>query len=291
MVRMLMQSGADPHATTAGIYALRDAASPLAIALEREYEEIVAIIGEEERRRNAGRASEEEGVAELRHALEACDDEALAELLSRRPDLASSPIADSRWTLLHLASAFLLPRAAARLLDLGADVNSHAPDGWTPLDVAGSGGGLTHYPGLHRNPKESAEAMGMIHLLQQRGATLTARSAVILGDEASLRRIAAEENLITPRDDRGWLLRLAVDCNQHGMLRLLLDLGLDPDARVRVEESDQLTFTWGMPLYQCARYGKHAMARCCSRAAPIRMARCMRAARPCQKLSDSAMRR
>src|SRR6185369_3453288 len=41
----------------------------------------------------------------------------------------------------------------------------------------------------------------------------------------------------------------------------LLDLGLDPDARVRVEEDDKPTFTWGMPLYECARHGKHEMAR------------------------------
>jgi hypothetical protein len=39
-----------------------------------------------------------------------------------------------------------------------------------------------------------------------------------------------------------------------------LDLGLDPDARARVDDGDEIGFTWGMPLYQCTRYGKHAMA-------------------------------
>jgi hypothetical protein len=34
-----MQSGADPHAGTAGIYALREAAAPLAIAVERGYDD------------------------------------------------------------------------------------------------------------------------------------------------------------------------------------------------------------------------------------------------------------
>jgi len=260
MVRTLMQSGADPHATTAGIHALRDAASPLGIAREREYDEIVAIILEEEQRRQTSRPVEEDAVSELRRALEAREDDALVELLSRRPDLVNFQMPGSRGTLLHLASAFLLRRTAARLLDRGVDVNSQTRDGWSPLDVAGSGGGLTRYPGVHRDPNESADAMAMIGLLLERGAELTARSAVILGDEASLRRIAAEEDVITPRDDRGWLLRLAVDCNRPGMLQLLLDFGLDPDARVRVEDGDQPSFTWGMPLYQCARYGKHAMA-------------------------------
>ena len=44
------------------------------------------------------------------------------------------------------------------------------------------------------------------------------------------------------------------------MLELLLDLGLDPDARARVRNVDDIAFTWGMPLYQCVRRGKHAMA-------------------------------
>jgi ankyrin repeat protein len=100
----------------------------------------------------------------------------------------------------------------------------------------------------------------MARLLRGRGAELTARSAVIVGDDEFLRRKAAEDDLITPQDDRGWLLRLAVDCDRSEILKLLLDFGLDPDARVRVEDDDEITFTWGMPLYQCARYGKHAMA-------------------------------
>ncbi len=260
MVRVLMQSGADPHATTAGIYALRDAATPLLLARERDYAEIVAIIREEEQRRTARRTVEEDALAELRCALEARDEDSLAAILSQRPDLAESLLPGSPWTLLHLASALLLQRTASLLLDGGAVVNLQIRDGWTPLDVAGAGAGLTRGPEIHRDPAESAETMAMVRLLQERGAKPTARSAVILGDEALLRGIAAQEDVIAPRDDRGWLLRLAVDCNRRGMLQLLLDLGLDPDARVAVEEGDSPTFSWGMPLYQCARCGKHAMA-------------------------------
>src|SRR6185295_18165347 len=69
-----------------------------------------------------------------------------------------------------------------------------------------------------------------------------------------------DEDLIPPRDDRGWLLRLAVDYDRPEILKLLVDLGLDPDARMRVEEDDKPTFTWGMPLYECARHGKYEMA-------------------------------
>ena len=48
MVRLLMEAGADARK---GIYPHRDATSALAIAREREYGEIVAIIEEEERLR------------------------------------------------------------------------------------------------------------------------------------------------------------------------------------------------------------------------------------------------
>ena len=168
MVRALMQSGADPCAGAAGIYALRDAASPLAIAMERGYDEIVAVIREEDKRRKGERR---------------CD------------------------------------------------------------------------------PADRAERMaGMVRLLRGRGAELTARSAVIAGDKEFLCRKAAEDDLITPRDDRCCLLSFAVDCDRPEILKPLLDFGLDPDARVRVEGDDENSFTFGMPLYQCARYGKYAMA-------------------------------
>src|SRR5262249_29143479 len=49
MVRVLMQSGADPHAGTADIYALREVAAPRAIAVDRGYDGIAASIREEER--------------------------------------------------------------------------------------------------------------------------------------------------------------------------------------------------------------------------------------------------
>lgn len=173
MVRTLVHSGADPHITTAGLYALRDAATPFAIARERGYDDIAAIIRDEEQRRERGRPTASDAPAELRRAFESRDED----------------------------------------------------------------------------------------LLRGRNVQLTARSAVILGDVSALRKIAAAEDLITPRDDRGWLLRLAVDHDRPDILELLLDLGLDPDARVRVDDSDQGTFSWGMPLYQCARRGKPDMAR------------------------------
>jgi len=246
MVRLLMQSGGNPHTTTAGIYALREAATPLAIAVERGYDEITAII-----RQNAKDPVVYEAPAELRHAIQAGDEELAIDLLERHPGLVEFQTPGDRWTPLHLASAMLLQNSVLWLLDHGADVNRKSSDGSSALDVVG----------IHRDPTDRPEAVAAIaHLLLKRGALLAPRSAVILGDSGFLRAKAAETNLIAPQDDRGWLLTLAVDNNKPEILKQLLDLGLDPDARVRVEEDDHVSFSWGMPLYQCARYGKHAMA-------------------------------
>lgn len=251
MVRTLMQSGADPHVTTAGIYALRHAATPFAIATERGYEEVAAIIQEEERRREADRPPAADGTARLSRAFETRDEGLLLDVLNHHPELVHLRLSGQRWSCLHTASALLFTRAAVWLLDHGANVNEPAGDGSTPLDVAG----------LSSNPRENApELVAMATLLRSRGAALTPRAAVILGEDSFLRETAKVEDLITPRDDRGWLLRAAVDCGRPDMLKLLLDLGLDPDARVRVDDDDAVTFSWGMPLYQCARYGKHTMA-------------------------------
>ncbi len=251
MVRTLMQFGADPQVATAGIYALRYASTPLAIAKERGYEDIAAIIQEEERQREAGRPAATDAPAELRRAFETGDEDLVIHLLNRHPDLVHLRLFGEHWSLLHIASARLFPRAAAWLLDHGANVDELAGDGSTPLDVAG----------LRSDPSENTQELAaMARLLRGRGAALTPRTAVILGDDAFLREIASDQDLIAPRDNRGWLLRLAVDCDRPNILKLLLDLGLDPDARVRVEDDDRIAFSWGMPLYQCARYGKRLMA-------------------------------
>jgi hypothetical protein len=206
MFRALMQFGADPHSGTAGIYALRDAASPLAIALERDYDEIAGIIREEEERREAGLPTADQVPAELRGALQTGDEDLALDILQRHPELIHFQMPGSRWTFLHLASALLLPRTAKWLLDRGAEINSRARDGSAALDVAG----------LYCDPANRAERdEAMVRLLRGRGAELTVRSAVIVGDGEFLRRKAAEENVITPQDGRGWLLRLAVDCERR----------------------------------------------------------------------------
>ncbi len=248
IVRVLMESGADPHA---GIHPHPEATSALTIATERGHDDIAAIIREEEKRREAGRPTVGEIPAELWAAIRAGDEERAMATLQLHPELVRVQNPGNGWTLLHVASVLLFRRMAAWLLDHGADANRRAKDGSTPLDVAGQ----------RCVASEREEGLAaVVGRLRERGAELTARSAVILGDADFLRARHAEGALATPLDDNGWLLRLAVDCDRPEILELLLDFGLDAGARVRVDDVDEIAFTWEMPLYQCARYGKHAMA-------------------------------
>ncbi len=248
MVGALMQLGANPNAT---VYPRRDATTPLIIAMERGYDEIAAIIRDEEKRREAGRPASSDVPGELHKALQSGDQEAATAILDHHPSLVAYRHPETQRSFLHIASARLLPQVAAWLLNHGADVNLPAADQSTPLDVAG----------ILCNPNHRAAGVAeMVRLLRDRGASITPRSAVILGDAEFLKRKHAEEDIVTPRDDRGWLLALAVDCNRFEILRLLLDFGLDPDARVRVTGEEEPAYTWGMPLYQCTRYGKYEMA-------------------------------
>ena len=52
----------------------------------------------------------------------------------------------------------------------------------------------------------------------------------------------------------------AVRRDDAAEVRRLLDLGFDPDERSRVEGTDDVGYSWGLPLYLCARSGKLVIA-------------------------------
>jgi hypothetical protein len=95
---------------------------------------------------------------------------------------------------------------------------------------------------------------------RQRGAELTARSAVALGEADWLHARHAEGTLVNPISGPGGLLSAAVRHDRPEMLALLLDLGFDPDERTRLGHVEEVVYSWGMPLHHCAGLGKHAMA-------------------------------
>lgn len=121
----------------------------------------------------------------------------------------------------------------------------------TPLDCA-----------AHSDASDSADFADVANRLLRAGAEVTPWAAVALGDAGWLRARHAEGSLINPIEGNGGMLRIAATHNRTDILQLLLDLGFDPNERARMEDvdADGIAFTWGMPLYHCARFGKYAMA-------------------------------
>ena len=86
---------------------------------------------------------------------------------------------------------------------------------------------------------------------------MSAARAVASGDVGWLREACARGERWTSADG---LCALAVEHNQPGALALLLERGLDPDQRVRLDYVDEHVESWGEPLRCCALRGRHAMA-------------------------------
>ena len=101
--------------------------------------------------------------------------------------------------------------------------------------------------------------------LLRHGAEVTPASAVALGAAAWLRDYHATHGLANAvrygvSVPTTGLLTLAVQHDRSQILWLLLELGLDPNERTRMEDVDDVVYTAGMPLHYCATNGKLEMA-------------------------------
>lgn len=109
IVRVLMDHGANARA---GMYPHRDATSPLTIATERGYDEIVAIISEEEQRRRAAQSGFADAPAPeaLFQAIASGDDERAIAMMAASPALVRTTQPPYGLTALHVAAKELNPR-------------------------------------------------------------------------------------------------------------------------------------------------------------------------------------
>jgi hypothetical protein len=82
---------------------------------------------------------------------------------------------------------------------------------------------------------------------------------VARGQADWLRARHAEGKLANPPGGDG-LLTIAVRHNRPGILKLLLDLGFDPDERIRVGGLEEVVYSWGRPLQLCAAANQLALA-------------------------------
>jgi ankyrin repeat protein len=95
-------------------------------------------------------------------------------------------------------------------------------------------------------------------LLLQKGAELTPRAAVALGDLKAVLRLHRDGRLPSEiQMFRGGLLAIAVRVNRLDMVATLLDLGLDPDESIVTEDGAR---SYGMPLWFASRCGRHEIA-------------------------------
>ena len=262
-----MQHGANART---GIYPHRDATSPLTIASERGYAEIVAIIREEEQRRQQAKSGVATSAEELFEAIRAGNEEHAIALVESDPALihARHPVFD--WTPLVLAAQTLNLPLVQWLLNHGADPlerglvhpfddgesRARKDAGQTPLDAA------AYWSGGAGREQYADRLVAVADLLLRGGAELTPRAAVALGNADWLRARHAEGTLVNRIEESGGLLRIAVSHNRPEILALLLEWGFDPDERTRFRDvgGDDVVFTWGMPLWQCAASGAHEMA-------------------------------
>ncbi len=191
LVRLLMELGAEPRK---GIYPHRQATTALALATEREYAEIVAIILEEERRRPRSpmAAVLEQDVPALNVAVEQNDELAIISALDAHPGLVNTSDPGGR-TALHWAAEHAWERVTTWLLDHGAPVNARTTNGETPLD-------LVARDVEPSSPDRSRLSTRLAELLLGRGATQTVKWAVASGDAAWLRARHREGSLTDAND-------------------------------------------------------------------------------------------
>jgi ankyrin repeat protein len=278
LTRVLMQLGANARV---GRWPHGDATSAYAIAVDRAYSEIVATIEREEDNRRVrlshGATPTSAAVDALRQAVaEGRTAEAIA-LMEADPALIGACDVYGV-TPLHLAAWKHDPALVGWLLDHGAapgalalrdsPVRRHewpVESGKTPLDFAAIVAGrapegrdsLFYF--MENARVDPARFHETARLLLQKGAELTPRAAVALGDRAAVLRLHREGRL--PNEIhlfRGGLLAIAVRVNRLDLVATLLDLGFDPDESVVV--TDDGGRSRGMPLWFASQCGRHDIA-------------------------------
>jgi ankyrin repeat protein len=255
MTRLLMRHGADARV---GIYPHRDATTAVALATERGYDEIVAVIGEEEQRRRETHAGSGATAASDALFLVANWKSGRAlEMLKADATLVHSA-SPNGGTALHAAACELHQRGVAWLLDHGADPNRPIKGTWTPIELAATRKRWddTDHPAKFRK---------LAKLLLRHGAELGPFSAIAMGNADWIRARHAEGALVNPAATDPFvghvgLLETAVWHDRPEILLLLLDLGLDPDERMRVGGMDEICYSAGGPLFCCVIKRERPMA-------------------------------
>jgi ankyrin repeat protein len=253
MVKLLMEAGADARK---GIFPHRDATSALAIAKDREYNDIVAVIEEEERLRaemSCPNATISPVQDQINRAISKGDNAEAIRLLEVDGTLIQACDRDGG-TPLHVAAQEANEEMVAWLLSRRAKARKQDVNGLTPLDRAA----LAADPRNERTKRFRAIAKRLL----DHGAEVTIRAAVALADASRVRELVTANPAVLREINwmKGGLLTLAVNHGQVEIVRLLLDLGADVDERLMLAELEEPTPTWGTPLWYAALAGQSDIA-------------------------------
>lgn len=254
MVRLLMEAGADARK---GIWPHRDATGAITIARERGYDDIVAVIEEVERHRREALSCPNATVSPVQDQINAAirkgDNPEAIRLLETDASLVRACDRDGR-SPLHIAAEEMNLEMTDWLLSHGGNPRKQDSRGLTPLDRAV----LAVDPRDHSLEQFPAIARRLLFA----GADLTLYAAVALADERRVRELIGHDPSLLRqlRGANGGLLTLAVNHQQLEMLRLLLDLGADPDERTVLDQVEEPTESWGTPLWYAALVGRRDLA-------------------------------
>jgi len=255
MVRLLMQAGADARQ---GIFPHRDATTAFALARDRDYRDIVAVIEEEEQHRREGMSCPNATVSPVQDQINAAiregDNGAAIRLLDANSSLIRACDRDGG-TPLHVAAQVTNEEMVSWLLGRRANVRKRDAHGFTPLDRAA----------LAADPRNDAAKRfpAVAKQLLEHGAEVTMCAAVALADMQRIRELASRDPGLLKREihwSKGGLLSLAVKHGHLDVVRLLLDLGADVDERTVLYELEEPTPTWGSPLWFAALAGRRDIA-------------------------------
>lgn len=254
MVKLLMEAGADARK---GIFPHRDATSALAIAKDRDYNDIVAVIEEEERLRRAEMSCPNATISpvqdQINHAISMGDNAEAIRLLQADGSLIQACDRDGG-TPLHVAAQEANEEMVTWLLSRRAKARKQDLNGLTPLDRAV----LAADPRNQHAKRFPAIAKRLL----DHGAEVTIRAAVALADASRIRELVSADPALLREINwmKGGLLTLAVNHGHAEIVRLLLDLGADVDERVMLDELEEPTPSWGTPLWYAALAGQSDIA-------------------------------
>ena len=254
-VTTLMVAGADPNQ---GVYPHREASTPLVMARDRGFDDIIeAINGEMERRREANLCPNltisPEVVLLAEKVADGAVDDALRSI-HHAPELVDA-CDEHGDTVLHHAARHGHSGLVQALLKLNADSGKTNLEGHTPLELA-----VEHTATTDRRLAEGCFMAAGI--LMTAGAPRSLRTNVMLGNVEAVRQIAeSHPDLFEPDiESESHLLGFAVRHNRYDMVKLLLDLGMDPDQRYRISSLEEETYNWGEPLWIAAGDGMYEIA-------------------------------